>query len=520
MTDQVPEQLPGQLSGHMLVEALAQASAREVVCAADGSYSLTGSELANLISRYIAALKLCGVDTGTPLGLLSGNRVEVLALIGAGQVQGYRRTALHPMGSLDDHVFALTDAGIETLIVDETFAARADELSGRLPHLRILSLGESARGTDLATLADEQSATDLVPVDLGPDHVLSVTYTGGTTGKPKGVIGTTGNLSAMAQVMLAEWEWPTNPSFLMCTPLSHAGAAFFLPILVKGGRLVVLPRFEPQSVLKTISQHHIDSTMLVPSMIYTLLDQPNLAEFDLSSLDTVFYGAAAMNPQRLAEAITRIGPVFAQYYGQSECPMVITYLAKSDHTPANLASCGKPSPMLSTSLRSTDGQAVAVGVPGEIWVSGSVVAPGYWNRTDETAATFGADGWLRTGDVAVASTDGVWTIVDRLKDMIVTGGFNVFSREVEDALCLDPRVVAAGVVGLPDPQWGEAVSAFVVMAAGVELTPEVVSELQDMVRQSKGAVQSPKRITAVERLPLTGLGKLDKVALKAMASTS
>jgi fatty-acyl-CoA synthase len=176
--------------------------------------------------------------------------------------------------------------------------------------------------------------------------------------------------------------------------------------------------------------------------------------------------------------------------------------------------------MLSTSLRSTDGSAVEEGTPGEIWVSGSVVAPGYWNRPDETAATFGADGWLRTGDVAVASVDGVWTIVDRLKDMIVTGGFNVFSREVEDALCLDPRVVAAGVVGLPDPQWGEAVSAFVVMAAGVELTPEIVSELQDMVRQAKGAVHSPKRITAVERLPLTGLGKLDKVALKAMASTS
>ena len=186
-------------------------------------------------------------------------------------------------------------------------------------------------GKDLAAAAETFAPQPLEAVLLPPDHIVSITYTGGTTGKPKGVIGTAQAMSTMTQVQLSEWEWPESPRFLMCTPLSHAGAAFFVPTVIKGGSLYVLPRFDPAEVLRTIEEQKITATMLVPSMLYALMDHPDSKTRDLSSLETVYYGASAINPVRLDEAIERFGPIFAQYYGQSEAPMVISYLAKGDH---------------------------------------------------------------------------------------------------------------------------------------------------------------------------------------------
>jgi len=173
-------------------------------------------------------------------------------------------------------------------------------------------------GTDLIAVAAEFDPQPLQAARLAPDHVVSITYTGGTTGKPKGVIGTARAMSTMTQIQLAEWEWPEHPRFLMCTPLSHAGAAFFTPTLMKGGTMIVLPAFDPAVVLKTIEEQRISATMLVPSMLYALMDHPDSRTRDLSSLQTVYYGASPINPVRLAEAIERFGPIFAQYYGQSE----------------------------------------------------------------------------------------------------------------------------------------------------------------------------------------------------------
>ena len=155
-------------------------------------------------------------------------------------------------------------------------------------------------------------------------------------------MGTVRSITTMTTIQLAEWEWPANPKFLMCTPLSHAGAAFFTPTLIKGGQMFVLAKFDPAEVLKTIEEQRITATMLVPSMLYALMDHPDSRTRDLSSLETVYYGASAINPVRLAEAIERFGPIFAQYYGQSEAPMVITYLAKDEHDEKRLTSCGRP----------------------------------------------------------------------------------------------------------------------------------------------------------------------------------
>ncbi len=511
-------------NGHMLVGALKRHRDTPVLFL--GDTTLTGGQMADRISQYIQAFEALGAGTGVAVGLLSLNRPEVLMIIGAGQTQGYRRTALHPLGSLDDHAYVLADAGISSLIVDPNpmFVERALGLLDKVPSLtQILTIGpvpEPLRGVavDLSAEAATYEATPLTARDLPPDHVTGLTYTGGTTGKPKGVMGTAASISTMTAIQLAEWDWPQEPRFLMITPLSHAGAAYFLPTLVKGGQMYVLPKFDPAEVLKTIEEKRITATFLVPSMLYALMDHPDSHTRDLSSLETVYYGASAINPVRLAEAISRFGKIFAQNYGQSEAPMAITYLSKADHDEKRLSSCGRPTLFARVALLGEDGTPVPQGEPGEICVSGTLLAGGYWNLPDETAKTF-KDGWLHTGDMAREDSDGFYFIVDRVKDMIVTGGFNVFPREVEDVVAEHAAVAQVCVVGAPDEKWGEAVTAVVVLRANAPRDEAAIAtmtdEIQAAVKERKGSVQSPKRVVVVDSLPLTGLGKPDKKAVRA-----
>ncbi|WP_332644873.1 fatty-acid--CoA ligase FadD8 [Aeromicrobium sp.] len=503
----------GPHSGQMLLHSLRRHRNANVLQL--GDRTITGQEFSDQMSRYVRALEDLGAGSGAAVGLLAANRPEVLFIIGAGQTQGYRRTALHPLGSLDDHAYVLEDAGVSALIVDniDKFLERAEALKEKVPGLTTIITID-----DLAAKAATYDAQPLEAKDLASDHVVGVTYTGGTTGKPKGVIGTASSIAAMTQIQLAEWEWPEAPTFLMCTPLSHAGAAFFAPVVAKGGRLVVLPGFDPANVLKTIEEEKITATMLVPSMLYALMDHPDSHTRDLSSLETIYYGASAINPVRLAEAIERFGPIFAQYFGQSEAPMVISYLAKGDHTPERLASCGRPSAFLRTALLGEDGKPVAQGEPGEICVAGPLLAAGYWNKPEETAEAF-HDGWLHTGDIAREDEDGFWYIVDRVKDMIVTGGFNVFPREVEDVIAEHPAVAQVGVIGTPHEKFGEAVTAVIVLRPDADTSEEAIAtltkDIQALVKDRKGAVQSPKDVIIADSLPLTALGKPDKKALRA-----
>jgi fatty-acyl-CoA synthase len=506
--------------GHLTVAALNRH--RDVPVLFIGGATMTGGEMAAEVSRYIQAFEALGAGSGDPVAVLAVNRPEVLLLTAAGQIQGQRRTALHPLGSLDDHAYAIEDAGISTLVVDPVFAERALALLEKADALRqVLTIGPvppalAGRARDLTAKAAEYDPRPLVPADLDPDHIVSITYTGGTTGKPKGVVGTARSIAAMTQIQLAEWEWPAAPRFLVCTPLSHAGAAFFAPTLIKGGAMYVLPRFDPGEVLRAIEEQRINATMVVPSMLYALLDHPDSRTRDLSSLKIVYYGASAINPVRLKEAIDRFGPIFAQYYGQTEAPMVISYLPTGEHEGRRLASCGRPSAFLRTALLGEDGRPVPTGQPGEICVAGPLVASGYWGQPEVTAQTF-RDGWLHTGDVAREDEDGYWYIVDRTKDMIITGGFNVYPREVEDVIAEHPAVAQVGVIGVPDEKWGEAVTAVVVLREPGNQSDEdaIAAEIQQAVRDRKGPVHAPKRVIVTDALPLTGLGKPDKKALRA-----
>jgi fatty-acyl-CoA synthase len=476
--------------------------------------TLTAHEMRDEISRYVQAYRSLGIAPRSGTGMLAKNRPEVLVAMGTYMVFPTRNTPLHPLGSIDDHAYVIEDAGIETLVFDPAFAERAAQLQERVPALKhLLSLGPCDVGVDVTALAATFDPEPLVAPSVEADDHPTLAYTGGTTGKPKAVMPTYRSSGVMAQMMATEWDWPDEVRHLVCSPLSHAGGSFFVPILLRGGSMVVIPQFEPGAVLAAIERHRITTTMLVPSMIYALLDHPDLAATDLSSLQTVFYGASPMSPTRLQEAIRTLGSIFFQFYGQTECPQTLCTLRKEEHLVddlTRLATCGRPVPWVRVALLDDDGREVTRGEPGEICVQGPLVMKGYWNRPEETAAAL-AGGWLHTGDVARQDADGFLTIVDRKKDMIVSGGFNVYPREVEDVLAAHPAVAGVGVVGVPDEKWGEAVKAVVVLREGASVEAE---ELVALVKEKKGAHHAPKSVDFVDSIPMTPVGKPDKKALR------
>ncbi|HVT64954.1 MAG TPA: AMP-binding protein [Mycobacteriales bacterium] len=499
---------------NLLVAALARHADKPAVYL--GDEVLTASQVAAQMSKYVQAFASLGITEHHPIAMLSKNRPEVLFTMGANMLTPCRSTSLHPMGSADDQAYVLEDAEIETLVFDPSaFEERAAELRDRVPGLKtLLSLGPSEVGVDLIALAETFEPKPLVAPEVNGEDISGFTYTGGTTGASKGVMQTYRSGATLTQIQLAEWEWPEETRFLIATPLSHAGAAFFVPTLLRGGSIVVLPGFDPTAVLETIQKYKITATMLVPTMLYILMDHPKIDDYDLSSLETVYYGASAISPTRLKEAIEKFGHIFFQFFGQSECGMTISVLRKGEHDINDLerlATCGRAVPWLNVKLLDDDLNEVPDGEPGEICVRGPLVMAGYWNKPEQTAEAL-AGGWLHTGDIAKKDAQGFLTIVDRKKDMIVSGGFNVFPREIEDVIGTHPSVGQVAVIGVPDEKWGEAVKAVVVLRPDQTVSEE---ELYELVKERKGATHAPKSVDFVDAIPLSALGKPDKKALRA-----
>ncbi|WP_439813725.1 AMP-binding protein [Zavarzinia sp. CC-PAN008] len=499
---------------HLLANALNQGGDRPLIHMTEGG-TLSVRDVRDLTSQYAQALKALGLKPGTRIAMLSANRPEVLFAGNAASLAGCVVVPLHPMGAIEDYVYVVEDAGIEALIFDPVkFEGKAKELLTRVPQVKtVLSFGPAGVGHDLAAKAAGFDAGPLVAPKVNGDEIVRLSYSGGTTGKPKAIMGNHRNGLATLTIMLSEWEWPASPRVLVCAPLSHSGAALFLPTLLKGGSLVVQPGFDPLAVLQAIDTYRINCTLLVPTMIYALLDHPRFDEFNLRSMETIFYGASLMSPARLKEAIERIGPVFFQFYGQAEAPMTVTVMRKAEHDPTNpkrLESCGRPVPFVHVALLDSENREVADGEPGEICVRGPLVMSGYLNKPEQTAETF-SGGWLHTGDVAVKDPDGFLRIVDRKKDMIITGGFNVYPREVEDVLSSHPAVAQAAVIGVPHEKWGETVTACIVLRPGQSVE---AAELISLVHAKKGSVQAPKTVHFIDAVPQTPVGKPDKKALR------
>ncbi len=501
------------LMGQMVVEGLNRYDERP--CLFLGETIASYREVRERASQFIQALASKGVGKGSPVAVLSANRPEVLYNMAAMMVSGCRGTPLHPLGSLDDHAYVCNDAKIETIVYDPgLFGERAHELKEQVPSLKnLLAFGPHERADDYGALADRFTAQPLVAAEVDPDDAGALIYTGGTTGKPKGVVSPARSAATMTMIQMAEWEFPEEIRMLVATPLSHAAGALFVPTLLKGGALYAMQGFSAEEFFGMIEKHKITTTFLVPVMIYVMLDSPLAETADISSLETLVYGASAMSPTRLAEGIKKWGPIFFQCYGQSEAPMVLAHLKKADHDldkPERLASCGRPTPWVRLALLDDDNNEVAAGEAGEICVRGPLVMSGYHGLPDQTAEVF-AGGWLHTGDVGRYDEDGFLYIVDRKKDMIVTGGFNVFPREIEDVIATHPAVAQVAVVGVPDDTWGEAVKAVVVARPGQTVDP---AELKALVKKAKGSVQAPKSVDVVDAIPCSPLGKPDKKALR------
>ena len=503
----------------MIAQALSRDTGRLVVIGAAGEH-VTAQGLADEISRYRHYFETLE-PAPQRAAILSRNRIEVLYASNGLNFAQVVNTALHPMGSVDDYLYVIEDAGIDTLLFDADYYGEiAAALQVRAPNLRhLLAMGGGAIGTDIGAAVAGIAPRPLLAPACDPEDLFRIAYSGGTTGSPKGIMTTHRTATTSAMIQLMSWEWPPQVRHLICAPLSHSGAAVLTSVLVKNGSMVVLPGFDPVGTMQAIQDHRITSVLMVPTMVLAMIDHPRFGEYDLSSLEVIFYGASAFPAARLRDAIGKLGPIFFQFYGQAEAPMSVTLLRRDEHDVADLtrlASCGRPSPLVRVALLDDDNAPVPEGEPGEICVRGPLLMAGYLNKPEQTAEAF-AGGWLHTGDVAVRSPDGFLRIVDRKKDMIVTGGFNVYAREVEDVLVEQPGVRAAAVIGVPDEKWGEAVKAVIVLEPGA--TPDAPA-LIAAVRERKGAVQAPKTIEFVDSLPLSPLGKPDKKALRLRYATT
>jgi fatty-acyl-CoA synthase len=311
--------------------------------------------------------------------------------------------------------------------------------------------------------------------------------------------------------LTASWRLPVDPRTLIATPITHAGVLPVLPTLLRGGTVVLQASFNPDKWLAAVEHPRINYVFTIPTLLYALLDQGGLDRFDLTSLETVVYGASPMSPVRVDEAQHVFGRILLQAYGQTECTGMATTLLPSEHDPENRTSCGRAVLGSEVDVLDEDGHRMPTGAIGEICVRSRAVMSGYWKRPLETADVL-RHGWLRTGDMAYRSESGYFHIVDRKKDMVISGGFNIYPREIEDVLADDPTVSQAAVIGVPDPKWGEAVKAFVVPRPGCAPDPDA---LIASVKARKGSHHAPKSIEVVDQLPVTKVGKIDKKVLRA-----
>ncbi|CAM2929687.1 long-chain-fatty-acid--CoA ligase [Skermania piniformis] len=483
-----------------------------------GGRSRTYAEVRDRVARSAAGLRATGVAAGDRVGILALNSDRYVEAIHA---VPWADAVLNPVNirwSPAEIAYSLADSGTRTLIVDDLFAPAVPAIQALYPDLTtVIHAGDGP--TPEFAVAYEALIADTDPIDdarRSGDQLAGIFYTGGTTGSPKGVMLSHANLISAALAGLASRSFfghGQTPRSLHVAPMFHlADFGFLLMTTIAGGTNVAFPGFDPAKVLATIDEQQITDTLLVPTMIQMLVSSPAIQDAQLDSLRTVVYGGSPISPALLDRARTRLpGVDFVQAYGMTELAALATILPAAAHDdPAHRESAGRAGPVTELRIVDPSGRRQPAGTVGEILVRGPQVMQGYWEQPEQTAATL-QDGWLHTGDAGYLDADGYLHIVDRIKDMIITGGENVYSSEVENALARHPAVAAVAVIGLPDERWGERVHAVVVPAPNTEVD---IDALLTHTRELIAGYKVPRSVSCTDALPISGAGKVLKRALR------
>lgn len=490
-----------------------------VVC---GSARFTYRGLAERVRRLCQALQGLGVAKGDRLAVLMFNCHRYFELYYATPEMGALAVPLNIRLSAGEIAYILKDSGSNTLFVGPEFLPLLAEIRDQLPALRhciFTGDGPPPDGFESYERLISAARPDFTATPVLPDDLAALFYTSGTTGHPKGVMLSHANLLANAYHILASMAWRDDEVYLHACPMFHIAdgpTSHFITWL--GGTHVIIPGFKPDLALEVMERERVTATLLIPTMINFLIHHPDVDKRDLRALRRISYGGAPMPAELARQAMQTLACSFIHLYGLTESAPLLTFLPPEQHVAdgppekvRRLLSCGRA--IIGTRLRVVDGRGreVPTGEVGEIIAKGPNIMVGYWNKPAETAEAL-RDGWLYTGDLASMDEEGYVYIVDRKKDMIITGGENVFSTEVENALYTHPAVLEAAVVGVPDTTWGEAIKAIIVLKPGMRATAE---DIMEHCRAHIAHFKVPRSVDFYEgALPKSGSGKILKRELR------
>jgi acyl-CoA synthetase (AMP-forming)/AMP-acid ligase II len=488
-------------------------------CLIYGERRTSNAQFRDRVARLAGGLLAAGVQPGDRVAIIAQNSDRFVEAFFGCFWAGAVASPVNIRWNSAEMAYALSDCGASTLLVDDTCLAAADALRQNVPGLRTLvHIGDGPAPDGMKGYEELIAAGPEVP-DAGRagDDLAFVLYTGGTTGSPKGVMLSHANLAAATVGMLAA-GCGTGEVYLHAPPLFHiAGVQVMAGHFLGGhGPHVIIPAFSPAAILGAIQEHQVTDVMLVPTMLQLVLADPGFASYDLSSLQRIFYGAAPMTEPLLRAAMRALpGAGFVQGYGMTETALTIMlppwYYTVEGQKEGKISSIGTALPLAEVAIRDPAGREVPPGTVGELTVRSPSVMLGYYGNPDLTAATI-RDGWLYSGDGAYMDADGFVHLVDRLKDMIITGGENVYSTEVETALASHPAVAMCAVIGVPDPTWGERVHATVVLRPGDAAS---AGELMEHCRERIAGYKCPRSIDFTSALPVSAAGKVLKARLRA-----
>lgn len=458
---------------------------RESPCLTEGDRTISFREFDRLTDRLGNALLEQGLRQGDRVAVLLPNGIDCLVAYYALAKAGLVRVGLNTRETLKDHRYKLSDCGARALIYEGG--------SG-------FGLEFEFSSADLSGLLRAASERQLL-VERLPEAPYRIAYTGGTTGQPRGVtIVPRGELWEVGAFLLDLIpNLAAGDVFLHGSPIAHASGAFVLPSLVRGVHSILMPKFDALQFVHLLRTMAVTHTFLVPAMIAMLLDQTDLNRSNCT-LRSICYGAAPIAPSVLSRAQQRLGRIFSQTYGQAQSPMVITYLAPEHHD--RVGSCGRPYTCAEVAIVDDQDRFLPPGTPGEIVCRGPQVMAGYWNRPEETAQVM-RNRWLHTGDIGREDADGFFYILDRKDDVLISGGYNIYPREIEDALLSFEGILEAAVIGLPDDTWGDRVHAVVAGTGAIDTVA-----LLAFAREKLAGFKCPKSIEIWPSLPKSAANKI------------